>query len=199
MKPVRGVGNLAPASYASLGESSRPFFPPAPRPFRPPIANEFDELDHKLPDHSHRRPSFSPDPRDWCIFCRICDLKEPNVILYQDQDCVVFNDHRPVAPNHFLVVTRHHIPNVRSLIKSDIPIIQMLWSIGQRELEKRGANLVDARLGFHKPPRNSVNHLHMHVISPASTLSRGEKKRFGLDTWYFVSVEKVLKFLENLD
>jgi hypothetical protein len=44
------------------------------------------------------------------------------------------------------------------------------------------------RLGFHYPPFNSVQHLHLHAISPASSMSFVSRLIFRPGSWWFVSV-----------
>lgn len=110
----------------------------------------------------------------------------------QDEKYVAFADHRPVAANHLLVVTKMHVPNIMKLTPQQCPIVEDMVKIGKQLLFSRGAKVEDSRMGFHKPPKNSVSHLHLHVISPASTLSFGEKKRFGLDTWFFTPAEELI-------
>ncbi|XP_059475712.1 adenosine 5'-monophosphoramidase HINT3-like [Neocloeon triangulifer] len=148
--------------------------------------------------HQYQTPRRPASLRDSCIFCRIFDGKEENEIFYQDEDFVAFADHRPVARHHLLVVTRNHIRDVLSLRKDDLPKVQGMVDVGMQVLAERGADLNDSRLGFHVPPRTTVPHIHLHVISPASTLSLGEKKRFGLNTTMFMSAQKVFQHLSDL-
>jgi hypothetical protein len=44
------------------------------------------------------------------------------------------------------------------------------------------------RFGFHYPPFNSIHHLHLHAISPASSMSFVSRLIFRPDSWWFVSV-----------
>jgi len=120
------------------------------------------------------------------------------LVSFQDEKLVVFPDHRPVAAHHLLVVTRQHIPDTLSLTKYHKQMVVSLVELGKKMLVERGGNVDDSRFGFHIPPKNSVQHLHLHVISPVSTLSRGEKRRFGLDCWFFKDAQQVLQSFSQL-
>ena len=50
-----------------------------------------------------------------CLFCRICNLKEPGEILFSNDDYVVFRNINPVTTNHVLVTPRKHIKSFKSL------------------------------------------------------------------------------------
>jgi hypothetical protein len=62
--------------------------------------------------------------------------------------------------------------------------------LGRQMLLERGADINDARFGYHWPPFNSVGHLHMHAISPASSLTLMANAIFKEDSWWFVPVIK---------
>ena len=44
------------------------------------------------------------------------------------------------------------------------------------------------RTGFHWPPFTTVNHLHLHVISPVQTMSFKKNMMFKPNSFWFVSV-----------
>jgi Scavenger mRNA decapping enzyme C-term binding len=62
--------------------------------------------------------------------------------------------------------------------------------LGRQMLLERGADINDARFGYHWPPFNSVGHLHLHAISPASSLTFMANTIFKEDSWWFVPVNK---------
>ncbi|KAJ8960362.1 hypothetical protein NQ314_006090 [Rhamnusium bicolor] len=59
---------------------------------------------------------------------------------------------------------------------------------GIKVLEGNGGDINDITLGFHRPPFNSVGHLHLHVISPTSQMSFLSRLIFKPNTWWFQSV-----------
>ena len=44
-----------------------------------------------------------------CLFCKIIAGKIPSKKLYEDDDCLAFNDIAPAAPIHFLMIPKKHI------------------------------------------------------------------------------------------
>lgn len=52
-------------------------------------------------------------------------------------------------------------------------------------IKNSDVDLNDASFGFHWPPFNSIKHLHMHGIAPASNMSFLSKCMFKpLNVWY---------------
>ncbi|ORZ20331.1 scavenger mRNA decapping enzyme C-term binding-domain-containing protein [Absidia repens] len=102
--------------------------------------------------------------------CPFCDVSAENgfAVVQETEDLIVFKDRSPAASLHLLVIPRKHIGTVKNLEKKDIPLLQKMIGLGQQLLKEQGYQIDDDkeqfRLGFHAPPFNSVNHLHMHVI-----------------------------------
>ena len=44
-----------------------------------------------------------------CIFCRIARKEIPAKIVYEDEHCMAFEDIRPVAPTHLIVIPKREI------------------------------------------------------------------------------------------
>ncbi|XP_006821672.1 adenosine 5'-monophosphoramidase HINT3-like [Saccoglossus kowalevskii] len=131
-----------------------------------------------------------------CVFCNIAfrnDLRAD--ILYKDSKYVVFRDIRPSAKEHYLVVTKKHIKNLKQLSYDDIPMIENMIDVAKATLVKNEADPDNARIGFHLPPLVSVDHLHMHVIAPADKIGFFGRLMFRPDSYWFLTVET---FLEQL-
>ncbi|RIA90602.1 HIT-like domain-containing protein [Glomus cerebriforme] len=96
---------------------------------------------------------FSKDTPQDCVFC---DLTYERVV-YEDERIIVFHDIKPAAKMHLLIIPRDHIDTVNSLTPNDLP----LWN---QLLLEFGFQLPQTRMGFHIPPYNSVNHLHLHCF-----------------------------------
>lgn len=92
---------------------------------------------------------------------------------------MAFNDKKPKAKYHLLVVTREHICDCGSLLPSHLSLLDRLVYIGNKVLleqiqkvspETRNLDQIDKLLEFHWPPFNTVPHLHLHVIAPKSDM-----------------------------
>lgn len=67
-------------------------------------------------------------------------------------------------------------------------LVQKMIDAGKNVMQEKGCNLEDTITGFHWPPFNSVNHLHLHVINPASEMGFISRMIFKPNTWWFVTV-----------
>ncbi|KAL0270600.1 UNVERIFIED_CONTAM: hypothetical protein PYX00_007955 [Menopon gallinae] len=123
-----------------------------------------------------------------CVFCGIIDKSIESKILFEDHELLAFPDIKPAAKHHYLVVPKRHIKDVRELNKDNIPLLQRMIELGHKVLEEQGADIRDSRFGFHWPPFHSISHLHLHAISPASSMSYISKLVFKPNTLWFVDV-----------
>ncbi|KAJ9577098.1 hypothetical protein L9F63_006335 [Diploptera punctata] len=130
-----------------------------------------------------------------CVFCRICNGQDPTEVVYKDDEFVVFPDIKPASKHHYLIVTHEHIPNAKQLTQEHKSLVERLIQVGRQVLSERGADMTDVRLGFHWPPFNSIQHLHLHAISPASNMGFASRLIFRPGTWWFVSPEYVMSRL----
>lgn len=53
------------------------------------------------------------------IFDKIISKEIPADIIYEDNDCMAFNDVNPQAPTHFLVIPKRRIPLLDEAKESD--------------------------------------------------------------------------------
>ncbi|XP_028093161.1 bifunctional adenosine 5'-phosphosulfate phosphorylase/adenylylsulfatase HINT4-like isoform X2 [Camellia sinensis] len=70
------------------------------------------------------------------------------------------------SDRHYLVVPVEHIPTVKDLQRrtEDHSLVSHMLNVGQNLLH-RDAPQSKHRFGFHQPPLNSVNHLHLHCFA----------------------------------
>lgn len=133
-----------------------------------------------------------------CIFCVIARGEDPKTeLLFENEDLVVFRDMKPATTHHYLVCTKEHIKNAKVLNGSHIPLVEQMRDVGMEVLEKQGGDLQDARVGFHWPPVTLITHLHLHVMSPDSSLSFLSRTIFA-QGWWFVTVEWMINRLKNM-
>ncbi|XP_060776643.1 adenosine 5'-monophosphoramidase HINT3-like [Neoarius graeffei] len=132
-----------------------------------------------------------------CIFCKIVNGEMDTELLHSDEDMSCFRDIKPGAPHHYLVVPKKHVGNCKSLRKEHIPLVEKLVETGKAVLQKNNVtDLSDVRFGFHWPPFNSVTHLHLHVLAPASQISRF---MYRLDSYWFITADQLLQRLNSMD
>ncbi|VVA93412.1 unnamed protein product [Arabis nemorensis] len=101
-----------------------------------------------------------------CIFCQIVRNPTSTRLLHTDDKVVAFQDIKPAAQRHYLVIPKEHIPTVRDLQRrdEDYSLVSHMLSVGQALLQTDAPQTIH-RFGFHQPPFNSVDHLHLHCFA----------------------------------
>jgi diadenosine tetraphosphate (Ap4A) HIT family hydrolase len=105
-----------------------------------------------------------------CVFCEHYAIKKQSSLLYEDELVVAFHDIRPKANVHILVIPKQCIRSIRDVQPTEehIALLQRMYQVGSELLEKHtpGGKVSSDKwcFGFHKPPFNSVNHLHLHCM-----------------------------------
>ena len=113
-----------------------------------------------------------------CLFCKIARGEIPSKKVYEDDDIFAFHDIHPVAPVHFMVIPKLHIP---SLYEADASRQAILGKLFAKAGElARGQGLTDGfrtiintgRIG-----RQEVYHLHIHILGGPEPLGSMVQRR----------------------
>jgi len=104
------------------------------------------------------------DVKPGCIFCDV-DRSHGFDIVLEEGEVVVFRDRNPAAKEHLLAIPINHIDSVKDLTREHLPLVRDLENAGHRALDSGSTYFPPEmrRLGFHIPPANSVDHLHLHI------------------------------------
>ena len=90
------------------------------------------------------------------------------------------------------------IPHSRSLTVEHLPLLARMVELAKIVLKERRGDPDDVRMGFHLPPFLRVPHLHMHIISPASSMSWLNRNIvFRNDSFAFVSPNGAINHLKK--
>ncbi|XP_022969728.1 bifunctional adenosine 5'-phosphosulfate phosphorylase/adenylylsulfatase HINT4 [Cucurbita maxima] len=129
-----------------------------------------------------------------CIFCQRASNSTANNLLHFDERVVAFEDVNPSAVRHYLVIPKDHIPTVRNLQRraEDYSLVSHMLEVGQTLLSQDSPQLKH-RFGFHQPPMNSVNHLHLHCFALPYTPRWKFAKYISLGSIGFIEAEKLLE------
>ncbi len=105
-----------------------------------------------------------------CLFCKIFAREIPAKEVYRDEATVAFDDIRPVAPTHVLVIPKVHIPSVHDLTQENQAIVPRLIGVANRIADERGIAKDGYRLVFNNGPQagQTVYHLHLHLLGGRS-------------------------------
>jgi histidine triad (HIT) family protein len=101
-----------------------------------------------------------------CVFCRIVARQMPAKIVYEDQLAVAFEDVRPQAPIHLLVIPRQHLVSLKDVTREHEPLIGRLFTVAARLADERklGAKGYRTVINNGSWAGQSVDHLHVHVL-----------------------------------
>ncbi|TMF89819.1 MAG: histidine triad nucleotide-binding protein [Chloroflexi bacterium] len=104
-------------------------------------------------------------PED-CLFCKIFAREIPAKEVFRDDDIVAFEDIRPVAPTHVLVIPKQHIPSIHDLTRDQGPMLARMMEVANRVADERKVDRDGYRLVFNKGPQagQSVYHVHLHLL-----------------------------------
>lgn len=144
--------------------SSDDFFSNKEKKEYKPITNTTVSLSNKLKDIKPITNEILKEEE--CIFCSIAKKAVPANVIFEDEHVIAFNDTKPVAPVHVLIIPKAHIDNINNIdamnskyiakIFEAIPIIAKRTNIfkdGYRVISNTGEN-----------GGQLVNHLHFHLI-----------------------------------
>jgi len=103
---------------------------------------------------------------DDCLFCKIIEKKIPSEAVYEDDMIYAFNDIKPEAPIHVLIVPKLHIDSVQKLNKDNEKYIAAIHNAANEIAKKLGIYDKGYRLINNCGPDagQSVLHLHYHLL-----------------------------------
>jgi histidine triad (HIT) family protein len=99
------------------------------------------------------------------IFKRIIDKEIPAKIVYEDDECLAFQDVNPQAPTHVLLIPKKEIPSLDRLSGEDQMLLGHLLLV-VRKLAEQFKLSSGYRLVVNCGPDagQSVDHLHLHLL-----------------------------------
>ena len=105
------------------------------------------------------------------VFAKIIRGEIPCKKVYEDEDVLAFHDIRPVAPVHFLLVPKQHVPTMYEANMSHHQALGKMLALAGELARKEGATdgfrtiINTGRVGHQE-----VYHVHMHVIGGPNSL-----------------------------
>ncbi|KAF7993008.1 hypothetical protein HCN44_005789 [Aphidius gifuensis] len=133
-----------------------------------------------------------------CIFCKILQGNAPAETIYEDDDLMCIKDIHPASDHHYLIIPKNHISNAKELKPDDEPLFDKIVDTVEVVTAQQGLNLSSVRTGFHWPPFNTINHLHLHVIGPIENMDFIKRQIFRENSFWFVSTDYVKERLKTL-
>ena len=101
-----------------------------------------------------------------CLFCQIAKGDTPADIVYQDDLIIAFNDIKPHAPQHLLIIPKKHISTLNDLETEDTLLVGHMVQTASRlakenNIAQDGYRLV---INCNADAGQTVFHLHLHLL-----------------------------------
>lgn len=104
-----------------------------------------------------------------CIFCKIIKKEIPADIVFENEDIIAFNDIKPIAPVHVVIIPKKHIVSIVDIKEKDIMLMGKLIMAAKRiaddlKISEKGYRLL-IRVG--RGGGQEIDHIHLHLLSGA--------------------------------
>jgi len=98
-----------------------------------------------------------------CLFCKIVLGEIAARVVFEDDNCVAFLDHRPVFPGHCLLIPKEHYETLTDLPEE---LIEPFFSNAQKlaRAVEQGMEAHGTFVAMNNRVSQSVPHLHLHVV-----------------------------------
>lgn len=98
---------------------------------------------------------------DECIFCKITKGEIGADVVLETENVVAFNDIRPSAEIHILIVPKRHIKDFEEIKPQDSKLISEMIEVAQKVIEMK--NPKNYRVIINGRGYLEVDHLHWHL------------------------------------
>ncbi|MHB8053871.1 MAG: histidine triad nucleotide-binding protein [Candidatus Aminicenantales bacterium] len=101
-----------------------------------------------------------------CLFCRIADKEIPAKIVYEDDQIIAFDDIKPQAPIHVLIIPKAHHASLNEVPADRSGVIDAVFAKVPAIAESKGIKASGYRLVLNTGPDSGqdVFHLHFHLL-----------------------------------
>lgn len=101
-----------------------------------------------------------------CLFCKIINKEIPATIVYEDNDFLAFEDIRPMAKVHLLLIPKKHINSLNYLEEANALLYGKLLIKGKEiarklKIDQSGYRFV---INCNEDSGMEVEHLHLHIL-----------------------------------
>lgn len=100
-----------------------------------------------------------------CIFCKIAKGEIPSVKVFENDKILAFNDIKPKARVHILVVPKKHIESINHLQKTDKELMGELFLATQKIAKDNGLQGYKLVVNVGREGGQLIDHLHLHLLS----------------------------------
>ena len=101
-----------------------------------------------------------------CIFCKIGRKEIPSKIVYEDRQVVAFEDIKPQAPIHTLVISKGHFATLNDVGAEQEGLLGHMLLVAARVAKDKGLDKEGYRVVANclEAAGQSVFHIHLHLL-----------------------------------
>ena len=99
-----------------------------------------------------------------CIFCKIINDVIPTKKIYEDDDVVVFNDIKPMAKVHFLIVPKLHVESLKECNASQQNLLGKMLLLAPKLAAEQNLKGFKTLINTGREGGQEVFHIHVHVF-----------------------------------
>jgi len=99
-----------------------------------------------------------------CLFCEIVAGNIPATTIYEDDDVIVFNDIKPIAKVHFLIVPKLHLDSLKSCDVSHQQLLGKMLLLAPKLAAEQGLQGFKILINTGREGGQEVFHIHLHVF-----------------------------------
>ena len=100
-----------------------------------------------------------------CLFCKIVRAEIPCRKVYEDDEVLAFHDINPVAPVHFMLVPKLHLPTLDDARETHSALLGKMLLLAPRLAKEQGlTNGFRTVINTGEGGGQEIYHLHIHVI-----------------------------------
>ena len=99
-----------------------------------------------------------------CIFCKIISGAISAKKIYEDDDFIAFNDIKPMAKVHFLIVPKLHIETLKDCDESHQALLGKALLLAPKLAAEQGLKGFKTLINTGREGGQEVFHIHMHTF-----------------------------------
>ncbi|MGD1010067.1 MAG: histidine triad nucleotide-binding protein [Candidatus Aminicenantales bacterium] len=103
---------------------------------------------------------------DTCLFCRIVKKEVPAKVVYEDEKFLVFEDIRPQAPVHLLLIPKAHFASLNDAPEGAEGLLGEILLRAREIAREKGVGTTGYRIVLNtaRDSGQDVFHLHFHLL-----------------------------------
>ncbi len=107
-----------------------------------------------------------------CLFCNIINGETPSTKVYENDKVFAFEDIRPLAPVHVLIVPKVHVEKIEDMDVSSCSVMSDMFLAVKEIARMKGIDQMGYRLIVNngKAGGQVIWHIHLHLLGGMENL-----------------------------